>query len=513
MAVADDERIAVKASLLAKDDPLRQAYMQKTLEYSNLEKTGNVNGVKSLIVVDETSLTGIKDADTILNYGRQTGAKVAFQGDIKQLSSVAAGATMRLLLDSGAKVSEIRETRRFISEDVKKAVDLMSKRNDYVAAISSLPIIESKDVLNKTVDRYFSLREQLIGQGIEHPEVGIITARNTDRKLLNTELTSALHAKGMLHGEGLIKEHLDRVDLSKAEKRFAGLIGESGATHLVFNKSYDFMGLDKGFAAEIKGYDVVKNLVTVVNKDGLTVQIDPKAIDLFEPRKMESRTYYEGQKVESRSPIHFGRNESDIKNGTRGVITGIDAEGVTVKWTGQNSKDWATARETRLSNEQVRNIEHGYAHTSMKEQGVTTDGTITAVPKESMSLMSKAMFYVNTTRARRAVEYVVSNKNDLLDAAKKAQESDLGIKRTATSIEKVEKNQNRVSVIFADLMKRTELTRPKSSARDATVAAVNDKGQQLTPTPTPAKANEQSKTAERAPERNASPGRDIGRGR
>jgi ATP-dependent exoDNAse (exonuclease V) alpha subunit len=74
-----------------------------------------------LVIVDEASMAGTLELDTLVAQAREVGAKVLLVGDPAQLSPVAAGGAFRLLLTDRADAPELVDVRRFRHEWERKA--------------------------------------------------------------------------------------------------------------------------------------------------------------------------------------------------------------------------------------------------------------------------------------------------------------------------------------------------------------------------------------------------------
>ncbi|SDP18324.1 conjugative relaxase domain-containing protein, TrwC/TraI family [Pedococcus dokdonensis] len=76
---------------------------------------------RQLVIVDEASMAGTFELDTLITQARAVGAKVLLVGDPAQLSPVAAGGAFRLLVTDRADVPELVDVRRFRHEWERKA--------------------------------------------------------------------------------------------------------------------------------------------------------------------------------------------------------------------------------------------------------------------------------------------------------------------------------------------------------------------------------------------------------
>lgn len=69
-----------------------------------------------LVIIDEGSIAGTLELDTLTSQAREAGAKVLLVGDPAQLSPVAAGGAFRLLVTDRADAPELVDVRRFRDE-------------------------------------------------------------------------------------------------------------------------------------------------------------------------------------------------------------------------------------------------------------------------------------------------------------------------------------------------------------------------------------------------------------
>ncbi|VVD30966.1 MobF family relaxase [Paraburkholderia dioscoreae] len=389
---------------------LRREYETKQAELANLKRFGNAEGRKTLIVMDESSLTGAFDTEKISNLAREIGARVVFQGDIKQHGSVAAGKAFEQAQNSGMHVSVLEETRRFdkATAQTKQALHDM-KAGRYSQAVGRLDTLEvENDELAKAVAiRYLSNMEELKGRGLEQPKVGVVAITNNDRKAINSEIHSLLASNGLISATSFTKEHLDDPKLTKAEQTQAVMLREKLVDTLIFRKTYREIGVEKGDVLSVLGYDATANRIIAKNAVGQEITINPQRQDFFSPAKREDREYAVGDRVETRAIIRLPEQELQrISNGTAGVITEIDGQGAKVRW----SRD---GRESYLKNDDLRFIDHAYAHTSYKEQGATNDREIIAVSATGAKVFNRLAAYVAASRAKDNTEIVTSDLTTL----------------------------------------------------------------------------------------------------
>lgn len=88
-----------------------------------------------LVIVDEASMAGTFDLDTLTTQARQAGAKVLLVGDWAQLSPVATGGAFSLLVKDRGDAPELLDVRRFAHEWERAAS--LELRNGHVDVIDT----------------------------------------------------------------------------------------------------------------------------------------------------------------------------------------------------------------------------------------------------------------------------------------------------------------------------------------------------------------------------------------
>jgi conjugative relaxase-like TrwC/TraI family protein len=405
------EAVAARNTLYLEKDgsatDLQREFEAKQAELANLKRFGNSLGQKTLIVMDESSLTGVFDTEKISHLAADIGARVVFQGDIKQHGSVTAGRAFEQAQDSGMNVSVLEETRRFdqATKQTKQAL-LDMKAGRYAEAIGRLDTLEVEDakLAVAVAERYVANMTELQSRELEHPpRVGVVAITNNDRKAINLAIHDLLAERGDISETSFHKVHLDDPKLTKAEQTQAVMLQTKNVDSLIFRKAYKEIGVEKNDVVRVTGFDVEKNRIHAKTASGRKIEINPQRQDFFSPAIHETRAYSIGDRVETRAIIRLDDAVMPrISNGTHGVITEIDANGAKIKW----------AREehgSHLKNDDLRFIDHAYAHTSYKEQGATNDREIIAVSVIGAQVFNKLAAYVAASRARDNTEIVTSD--------------------------------------------------------------------------------------------------------
>lgn len=404
------ESVSAQAALAAQSggvDPRMKTYYAKVGELKNLQNSGNTQGKPMLLVMDEASMSGVRDASMISALGAKYGARMVFQGDTKQHGSVAAGRTFLQAMQAGMHTSKLTVTRRFDQavEQVKDGLELFRQRR-FREAIRSFNRIEvSEDALVKRVgQQYQESFTALKSQGKADPAVGVVALTNRDRKAINAEIHEVRQSMGLVAAHQVAMKHLDDPKLTQAQQRFVSVMQEKHVDAFLFSKTYRERGIKNDDLLRLVSYDVEKNLVRAENAAGKAITFSPKQQDYFKPFVLEERQYAVGDQVEARWNIKDDALKVKINNGTRGVVKSVDASGVIVTWQ-QNSGPL----EMKLDSRKAMFIDHAYAHTSYKEQGATTDQTIFAVSQTGARVINQESAYVGVTRARQDTILVTSD--------------------------------------------------------------------------------------------------------
>jgi hypothetical protein len=172
--------------------------------------------------------------------------------------------------------------------------------------------------------------------------------------------------------------------------------------------------LSRGDVIVVKAYDIERNrIIGTVEGRGVHVSINPDKQRNFSPYVLDKREFAVGDKIETRAIIRQGKGEDAvlIKNGKRGIVTGLKDQGASVKW--------SDGRETQLSNASLRFTDLGYAHTTVKDQGATYHRMIIAASDKGAAVFNRHSVYVASTRAKFNTEIVTSNFEGMLKSAGK----------------------------------------------------------------------------------------------
>ena len=451
------EAIAARSAALA-DAPkshwskprLRDLLRKREQQYQHLQATGNIEGRPMLWVIDEASMAGALDASKVMTLASAYGARLAFPGDRKQHGSVPAGRYFEQLQASGIYTACLSETRRFdhASPAVQRAAKL-AIAGEFAKALDKLPRVDVQK-LNKgkqpderlslaqiVADRYVFHQDRLRQKGLENPLVNVVVMINEDRKSINQSVHERLQDMGRIAADSVIKGHLDDPKLTGAQARFTEQLSANGINALIFNQNYRKLGVQSGDVVKVLGYDQNTRRVQIENGAGLPIWFNPRQQDHFTPARLEERAYAVGDRVVARFKIR----DLEVINGTQGRIVEANADGLTIAW--------ADGKQTLLNNEQAKLIDHGYAYTTVKEQGASTDVELLASSQKAAWVFNKQAALVALTRSRGDAEVITEDFKNLKANSMKEPEKTTAIEVTPVAAPKQNARFNLINLTEA----------------------------------------------------------------
>lgn len=130
---------------------------------------------------------------------------------------------------------------------------------------------------------------------------------------------------------------------------------------------------------------------------------DGKSFDVITGKNqmLQQRKFSQGDRVV------FLKNDSrlGVKNGTKGDITRIEGNNITVKT--------ASGKELAVNMQQYNNIDYGYCMTPHKAQGATVHRALINLDSKDVRLNSKNSYYVGISRAKQNITLFCDNRAKL----------------------------------------------------------------------------------------------------
>ncbi len=412
--VEGEQAIEARTALAAQGGSAQQLAARqlglKKAELRNLETYGDRTGKQTLLVMDETSLTGAADLAKLASLARSISARAVLQGDTKQHSSPAAGRAFAQAQSFGMNTSILKETMRFgAATDQVKTAHVHMQLGNFAKAYESLDarVVEPADLAKSVAQRFVELVQKSGTTELKAGQVGVAAMTNADRRSANAAIHVELQAAGLIGPQDFEKTHLQRPKLTKAEHHFASAIQSHNVTHLLIQQRTDGVGLARGTVVEITGFDVAQNLIHAKTEAGRALVIDPSKHEGFAAMIKETRSFSTNDRIEAREVIRTtGQKRSRISNGTRGKIVEIDASRTVVLWD--------DGRKTQLTNDQARSLDHSYARTTFKEQGATNQHELLMISANGAKIFNREAAYVGATRAKLNTEIITSDQATLV---------------------------------------------------------------------------------------------------
>ncbi|MBU3539061.1 MobF family relaxase [Polynucleobacter sp. UK-Gri1-W3] len=412
-------------------------------QLDNFNKTGNVDGKRQLMVLDEASMIGTKEVAKIIDYCKKTETKLIIQGDSKQLGSVSGGRAFDQLKQTQLATHNLVEAVRFKTEQTKSINDSLNK-GQYDQAIEKCSIKEvglkkddanySKDANNallyaETAKEYLKEIDTKI-KGSANASVGVVVTSNADRIGCNEAVRVELKAAGKIGEKDFKFGHRESTKMTDAEKKNVSILKDKGVTHLQANQNISLktpggISIKKGEELRIVSWNTDKNELTVISDKGVRATINPAEIKGLDPMdSKQTRDFSKSDLVDVRAIIGSEYQMKDgkpvlneqtgdkvkspdyLSNGANGKIESISVRGAEIKFD--------DGRVIKVSAENMAKVDHAYARTAHGNQGRTVDKAIVAISEGSAGLVNKESAYVALTRAKESVTVVTTAKDAVI---------------------------------------------------------------------------------------------------
>ncbi|MEW6116365.1 MAG: MobF family relaxase [Nitrospirota bacterium] len=360
---------------------------------------------KTIVISDESSFMGAKNFKAVQSVIEKSGARTSFWGDKEQLPPISAGYPFKELIDRGViNHVEVKDIIRQKDEAYLQAVkDVVSKKID--SAFSKLHVVE---------DKYGDLHQraaEIYKERGGYKDYIISTYTNSDKDRLNTMIRADLQTESKVSKEGQTLQVWENKNLSGTD-RFNTHNYQSGDKLVVMQAG---SGAGKvGAELTVKSIDPLTHTVIAEGVDrkgqAFTREIDIRRHgDKFNTYSPVEREFAKGDK------IIFSKTdkETGIANSEVAYIKSINQDG-------SITFDMGGKEVTTHS----RYFEYGYASTTHKSQGKTSQGTIYFAPvqvrtgKDGNTLERGQAdrfqdFYVGISRGR-AAGIVITNEQGIL---------------------------------------------------------------------------------------------------
>jgi|GEM_PF-7002039 len=352
---------------------------------------------KEVWVVDETSMMGSKEVKQLLDAAKQTDARVIFTGDTKQLASVEAGQIFKDMQQKGMNTIEMTEKVRQKNMEYRQTVDAMGKKEWDTVKEKMESQNKIKEIQNRD-ERISEIKKDFLSG--DHSKTLITVATNRDKNELNSQIRNELKSQGKL-SDGYKFTVRESKNLSSEEKRYA-FSYSIGDTVYAQKKDLKAMGINsKNNEFTVSGVNISKNEITIKNANGKEFVVNTKEhgdkFSVYQTKEIE---------ISKNDRIITLKNDKQIgvKNGEMWQVKSIDSQGnITIK---NNNK------EKTINIRNYNYIDHAYAVTTHKSQGMTIDQVISDVSAQKTNYNE---VYTAVTRGKTEYTIYTDNKDKFYD--------------------------------------------------------------------------------------------------
>jgi conjugative relaxase-like TrwC/TraI family protein len=419
---------------------LREGGIESITVAAALKESLSLKREPQLWIVDEAGLLSSRRARELLDRAERVGAKVVLVGDRQQHRAVEAGSPFSLLIDrAGIATERLDVIRRQKDEALREVVRVASETGGASRAVQLLQragrVVEIPDarLRHEAITRDFIADG---GRGV------VIAPSNAERQDLNRRIREALIDAGRVEKKSVKAPVVVRQDLTREQRGRASSYGTGDVLRFVRGGQ----GIEAGERARVISIDERKNLLRLELESSRMVRvINPRHRRAFEVERVEQRRFAVGDRIQFRE-----RDRSlDVANGTLGTIKKLDHErGVATVEVGP--------RRFRLDLKEPRALDHAYAVTSHRSQGLSRERVYLAVDtSHSEELVNRRQFYVGVSRAVEDARVYTDDRSALSRAVSREQ----GRESALSVLERVPARETRA----ATLRRETPLDLVRSS--------------------------------------------------
>ena len=355
------------------------------------------------VIVDEAGQIGGRQMLDLVRLVLERNARLILSGDTRQHGAVeASDALLAIERHSGVRPVELHNIRRqdpalARSEDernqikqYRQAVKLAAsgKLDESFSQLDKMGAVVScglNDQTDKLADEYLALAEQ-------NMSAVVVSQTWAEVHRVNEQVREKLKSKGLIGANGVIVQTLEKIDLTKAQKRDERFYPADAV--IVFNQKV--REAEAGAKGKLRG---IVNAGVLVEVDGRYVTVANKVLDkitVCHPRETQ---------IAEKDRLHLNANRT-LSSGTR-VTNG---ELVTVKSVRPDGA--IKLADGRVLDSDYREFLPGYALTSYGSQGKTVDYVLFS-DSTVKAATNAQQWYVSISRGRRGIKIFTPDKEQL----------------------------------------------------------------------------------------------------
>ncbi|MEJ5226841.1 MobF family relaxase [Thermodesulfovibrio sp.] len=370
---------------------------EKNIEINSIEKN------KEVWIVDEASMMGSKKMNELMQAAKQAGARVVVAGDIKQMQAVEQGKIFYEMQQRGMNTLEMKEKVRQTEERYREVVKEFSEKK-FQEVIEKLENSGRVHEIQNKQDRIEAIKQEYLKS--DYKKTHIVAATNREKNELNQVIREELKSQGKINKEGYTFIVKESKNLSAEEKKYAFSYQIGDSVHIARQDMKEMGISSKVNEFRVKGIDTKTNTITISNgKKDFQVNLKEHGdkLSVYSQKQIEIS---KGDKVMTlKNDKKFG-----VKNGEMWEVKSVDKDGnITIK---NNNK------EKTFNIKSYNYLDHGYASTVHKSQGMTTKKVIYSVSEKT----NYNEMYTAMTRGKEEYSIYASSKQEMYKSMQREQE-------------------------------------------------------------------------------------------
>ncbi len=396
-----------------------------------------------IVVIDESSMISSTQMKNLLTIAKELNFKIVFVGDVKQLDSVEAGIPFHEMQKNGLQTAKMDEILRQKNQNLKSAVyDLIDHKVKATFDKLDLDIKEVKEekVVKTTIAEFLKLTPE------QQSKTLILTPANETREKVNEIISNKLFNSRKNQNDNSnnkndgIQNIYNNKNLTEIQK--TKTYNYETDDVILFNKN---LNIKKNQYCQVIGIDHSKNQITVRDSKSKEITFNPLLLkgkatnSSFEIFNIKEKIFRVGDKIAFNKAI----NNLRISNSNQATITDISHNKMTIKLESGRIINLA-----KNSNE-IKHIDHSYAVTAHKAQGLTCDNVIAVVESHRKQLTTQKNFYVSISRAKHNATIITDHKQNTIKLLEKNAGIDMSAKdhqtRTQKPVKQSEHQQNTIN--------------------------------------------------------------------
>lgn len=356
---------------------------------------------KQAWLVDEASMLSTKQMAELIRQSEVAGARLILVGDTKQLASQEAGAAFRQVQEK-TQTFVLDEIVRQVNQDAKSAVEksitnALQQAFEHVDRVGGVKELETRQQRVEAISNdYAALSER------DRERTIVIAPGRDDREELNRAIRGKLQEQGEVKKAEITAATLEGKAVTQAELKDVSLYTRGDI--LKFSSDYRKHDIGKNSYWTVKEIDQASNTLTIQDREGKTVQINPRQNTKFEVYQQVQRQFAAGDRL----VITQNDRSRGLTNGTEARVEQVKGQELELRLS--NGK----TIKMDLSQEQNRHLNHAYAQTAHRAQGKTADRVLVHAESNRQNLINQKSLYVSLSRARQEIRIYTDSRQQLV---------------------------------------------------------------------------------------------------